>query len=144
MSLILFDIDGLKPMNDAQGHAAGDAALVHFARVLRSAARESDLAARVGGDEFAALLPQTDARGAEVLAERVRTALKTNPCRWPQSVAAPAADRLSPPPAGALVLRASAGIGEWHPEDSPAQLIERADQALYRAKQSGGDRDATA
>jgi diguanylate cyclase (GGDEF)-like protein len=143
MALMLFDVDGLKQVNDSQGHAAGDAALVHFASVLRGAPRESDLAARVGGDEFAVLLPQTDSRGAGVLAERVRQALQTAPCRWPQDVASsPGAEKLNTPPAGALVFRASAGIAEWHSGDTPAQLLERADQALYRAKQSGGSRGA--
>jgi diguanylate cyclase (GGDEF)-like protein len=127
LALILFDLDGLKRVNDTQGHAAGDAALVHFASVLRGAARESDLAARVGGDEFAALLPQTDARGAGVLAERIHRALQS------------AVESSSASPAGVSVLRASTGIAEWRPDETPAALFARADEALYRAKQAKDD-----
>jgi diguanylate cyclase (GGDEF)-like protein len=120
LALALFDLDGLKQMNDQHGHAGGDAALVHFARVLTSSSRESDFVARIGGDEFAVILPQSDLDGAGVLARRILKALGES--RAPTSVSA------------------SAGVAEFEAGQSPAQLLERADRALYSAKQAGGTR----
>ncbi len=120
LALALFDLDGLKQMNDRQGHAAGDMALVHFARILRRSSRASDFVSRIGGDEFALLLPQTDIEGAGALALRIAQALGE----------------------GGAPFRASVGLAEFKADQSPAQFLECADQALYSAKHSGRTRPA--
>lgn len=73
LSVVLFDLDALKALNDDAGHAAGDQAIRELARACTEATRSSDLASRLGGDEFALLLPDTDAEEAALVAERVRT-----------------------------------------------------------------------
>lgn len=72
LSLILFDIDHFKQINDTHGHEAGDQLLRTFAELLRNSIREADIAARYGGDEFVVLLPETDLTNARILAERIR------------------------------------------------------------------------
>jgi len=141
VSLILLDLDAFKQVNDRKGHAAGDAALMHLAGILRDSSRESDVAARVGGDEFAILLPHTDLDGARTLAERIRRRVEASPCAWPpDALRTVAPQSTSLPAAQSIALRVSAGISEFHVEQTPARFVEQADQALYRAKQSGGNR----
>ena len=123
LTLILIDVDGLKQINDRQGHIAGDAALRALALLLRQCAREADFVARYGGDEFAILMSQTACPNAAILANRVLTALEATATR---------------PANTASILRISAGAAAFHSEDSPAMLIERADRALYEAKKAGG------
>ena len=72
MSLLFIDLDGFKSVNDTHGHLAGSRALVEAASVIRSSARETDIVARFGGDEFAVVLPDTGGEGAEAVGERVR------------------------------------------------------------------------
>jgi diguanylate cyclase (GGDEF)-like protein len=127
LSVVLFDLDAFKRINDAYGHAAGDAALVRFAGVLRDSSRDSDFLARVGGDEFAILLPHTDSRGAGVLAERIRRSLESTRGRMPGG-----------PQSATVPVIASGGIAEFVPEQTPADMVERADRALYSAKHAGG------
>ena len=76
VSIIFADIDNLKAVNDKRGHAAGDAVLVRTAQTLNSAFRDGDILARIGGDEFAVLLPQTDAETAAQILERLRISLE--------------------------------------------------------------------
>jgi len=135
LSLVLFDMDGLKRINDLRGHAAGDAALVLFAQVLRKSSRESDVVARIGGDEFAALLPQTDGAGAVAFAERIRKGLSSISSEGaapdasePAATAAPEDQEVE------LVLQVSAGIAEFQTEMTTADLFQAADAALYRTK----------
>ena len=71
LSLVLFDIDHFKQINDRHGHEAGDKALKHFARLLESTARSADIACRIGGDEFAVILPETGKQNASIFANRV-------------------------------------------------------------------------
>jgi diguanylate cyclase (GGDEF)-like protein len=120
LALALFDLDGLKQINDRHGHAAGDAALAHFASILRSSSRESDFISRIGGDEFAILLPQTGSEGAGAVARRISQAL---------------AESRAPTP-----FLASVGIAVFQAGQSPAQFLECADRALYGAKHAGGTR----
>lgn len=131
-SVILADIDHFKLFNDTQGHMAGDAALEAVAVVLTDAVRESDSVYRYGGEEFLVALPESDAQSAALVAERIRGKLATRAIPHPES-----------PLGGTLTL--SLGVAESTQLESAHReswegVVERADQALYRAKQSGRDR----
>ncbi len=123
-ALMMIDIDHFKAINDAQGHAAGDAALVQLAKVLREAAREVDSIARMGGEEFCILLPHCDLDGAKRLADRVHAAV--HEADW-----SGCGQRLTVS-VGVAVAQA--------PDEGSEAVLERADQALYRAKSDGRDR----
>jgi diguanylate cyclase (GGDEF)-like protein len=126
LSVFLVDLDYFKRINDSCGHAGGDAVLTAVAHCLKQALRETDLGARYGGEELIVLLPETDAEGAVSLAERFRRAVEELPI---------------PHEGRAIHVTASIGVSGWRPsEDSISQAIERADQALYRAKDSGRNR----
>lgn len=123
LSLVLFDADHFKRVNDTHGHPVGDAVLCHIATTLRNGFREVDVVARIGGEEFAVLLPSTDLQGAHTVAERV--------CR--KLAASPAATD-----AGAVACTVSAGIATMDDCGGDlAALMQRADQALYAAKAAG-------
>jgi diguanylate cyclase len=124
LAVMFVDLDGFKPINDSFGHSAGDAVLREIGRRLQGLARQSDVVARVGGDEFLLLAEQPgSAAGAGLLAQRVLQALAL-PCQLPN---------------GAEVhLSGSVGI-VMYPEHGPAQkLLARADAAMYAAKRAGG------
>jgi diguanylate cyclase (GGDEF)-like protein len=130
VALVLVDLDHFKAYNDAYGHQAGDACLVHAgAAMQRVAARPQDLVARYGGEEFAILLPQLDAGGAEGVARRLQGELA--------QLAIPHA--ASPT---AHYLTASMGIAALVPADgcTPAELVQQADALLYQAKADGRNR----
>ena len=122
LAVIIFDIDAFKRINDLSGHALGDRALQHACTIARNALRPSDLLGRPGGDEFVALLPGNDWRAARAIAERIRVQLMDSP--------------LAP----GLVFTASFGIAEMTHGDTYETLLERADRALYKAKQAGRNR----
>ncbi len=119
LAILVFDIDDFKSINDRIGHLAGDAALAEVAELLLSVMRGTDVACRVGGDEFAIILPESGIADAEQLYLRLQAAL---------------AGRTVGP---GEPLRLSAGIAEHRPDDSPLYLFERADRALFRAKEAG-------
>jgi len=124
MSLVLGDLDHFKDVNDTYGHQMGDLVLQTVAHVLRTNARELDVPARFGGEEFAVILPETDSSGAMVMAERVRKAVEaTKVDDLPQTVTI------------------SFGIASF-PEHgkSTRELIKAADTALYQAKKQGRNR----
>jgi len=125
MSLVLIDIDHFKTVNDRHGHAAGDAVLRHFAMALQASLRSTDFAGRWGGEEFLVVTPQASAETAAALVERLREAL-----------AATSFDALVP----GLHITFSAGVAECAPGEDLHLAIERADRALYQAKQTGRDR----
>lgn len=126
LSLILFDIDRFKDINDLHGHEAGDKVLVHVVNVMKAQLRGVDLLARIGGEEFAVLLPQTDAPKAVQAAERLRQALSLRPLEL---------DTVR------LCVTVSAGIAALEAKDEALEsLLRRADAGLYTAKQSGRDR----
>lgn len=132
LSLLVMDIDHFKQLNDTQGHAAGDGALKALGRILRSRARRPrDLVARLGGDEFAVLLPETSAQAAATIATTIHVDL-ANHGRKPHGANAGA-----PPP-----FTASVGIHTYVSGDDagPEDVFDRADAALYRAKQAGRNR----
>lgn len=127
LSVLLLDLDFFKQVNDSLGHDAGDAVLSEFGRVLRENCRQDDFPARFGGEEFIVLLPHTPAAEAMVLGERLREIV---------------AGRDMLPDRQRVTI--SAGIAELEPEESKESLIQRADQALYRAKHQGRNRCAAA
>jgi diguanylate cyclase (GGDEF)-like protein len=124
-ALMLFDLDGLKPVNDRFGHEAGDRLLRGVADVIRGGVRATDVAGRHGGDEFIILLPETDAGGAVRVAEKLRRDIA----------------QMSLPDTGQMV-RSTVSIGVVsYPDDgrSAAELLRRADAAMYEAKRRGRD-----
>ncbi len=122
LSLLLLDVDDFKKRNDQLGHAAGDEALRMLARVLRGCVRSTDILARIGGEEFAIMLPSTAAEDAERLAQRIRQDLRR------------AAFESAP-------LTVSIGISSLNPTTrNMARLLSRADDAMYEAKRSGKNR----
>lgn len=129
LALLLFDIDHFKRVNDTHGHAAGDEALRHAARVIDAHMRADGLLARHGGEEFIALVPVAHIDDAERVADRQRAALAVSLCRLP---------------AGSLRLTVSVGVSLWEPGEALTQPIARADAAMYRAKSGGRNRVALA
>jgi diguanylate cyclase (GGDEF)-like protein len=126
LSLVLADLDDFKRVNDAHGHLAGDDALRTFGELLEAHLRKVDVAGRLGGEEFAVLLPETDLEEATLVADRMRGALSEAPLGLSVGV------RIS--------LTASFGIAELAPGQSAQQLVSRADAALYAAKAAGKNR----
>lgn len=122
-SVLMIDIDYFKSINDSHGHAAGDAALVKLAELLREAAREVDHIVRLGGEEFCILLPHSELDGAMHLAGRVHTAVRD--ADWREF------ERSITISVGVAVAQA--------PDETPQAVLARADQALYRAKDGGRD-----
>ncbi|MBV1856715.1 bifunctional diguanylate cyclase/phosphohydrolase [Catellatospora tritici] len=132
LSLILMDLDHFKDVNDNHGHLAGDAVLAEVATRLRRCLRASDLICRYGGEEFVCLLPRTGVAAAMELAEQIRADLRSTPVTVP-GVAEP------------LALTASFGVACADPAEDVGNidhgdLVNAADQALYRAKALGRDR----
>lgn len=129
LAIVLLDVDHFKIYNDTYGHPQGDACLRSVAAVLAGVAvRTGDLAARYGGEEFVLVLPGTNAAGASVVAERVRTAIELLAMPHSGSSVAP-------------VVTVSAGVAVAETGRTTSQaLVERADEALYRAKERGRNR----
>jgi two-component system, cell cycle response regulator len=131
LCVLVLDLDRFKEINDNYGHPAGDIVLAEFARRIRRALREVDLAFRQGGEEFAVLLPETDAFGGETVAQRLGDAVRTTPIR------------LDPPgdEAGASVsVTVSIGVAVYPDHGATAQhVLDAADAALYAAKAAGRD-----
>ena len=124
LAVVMFDLDRFKQINDGHGHAAGDEVLRSVAGTLRDTVRDTDICARVGGEEFVVLLPDADLSDARLVAERLR--LRS------QEIAA----------IGSSVT-ASFGLAELQPADASAEsLLHRADQAMYLAKALGRDQVA--
>ena len=123
MSVIMTDIDRFKYINDKFGHAAGDMALAHFARLFSESRRQEDVAARVGGEEFALLLPGTDLRDAMAIADQLCAKIGSTP--------------LDTTVVG-LPMTSSFGVAAISKKDeSLDDLLLRADRALYRSKRAG-------
>lgn len=126
LSVLVFDLDNLKQINDVKGHAAGDAAIRHIANLVSTEIREQDHLGRIGGDEFALVLPDTDLEGALTLAAKLRTSLRERPLMLSD---------------GEMVLTLSIGAAEATVLDNISfdQLLAAADRQLYSVKQAGRD-----
>ena len=122
LALIVFDLDDFKEINDKIGHLAGDSVLAEAAQRMRSVVRSADIACRVGGDEVSVVLPESSMQDADQLYRRIQTAVSARPIGQ----------------IGKVFL--SAGVAELRPEDDAVTFFERADHALYRAKDAGKGR----
>jgi two-component system, cell cycle response regulator len=119
LALVVFDLDDFKAINDRIGHLAGDGVLAEAADRIRDVVRSADVACRVGGDEFAVILPESSLQDADQLYARLEQAISIRPVT----------------DAGRLHL--SAGVTELRADDDAISFFERADEALYRAKDAG-------
>jgi diguanylate cyclase (GGDEF)-like protein len=122
LSLVMVDLDHFKRINDEHGHGVGDAVLREVAHRMRRQIRRADLLGRLGGEEFAILLPDTDLVGARTQAEHLLTALRGQPF----------------PTVGQVT--ASLGVAQWNGREAASSWLHRADLALYEAKHLGRDR----
>jgi diguanylate cyclase len=129
LCLAIIDIDHFKRVNDEFGHAAGDRALVHLARVTSPTIRETDVLGRYGGEEFLLVLPDTELGGAAFVLKRLLTIVERTPLDLDGRE---------------LRILFSAGLTQWQDTDTAERLITRADQAMYRAKEAGRARIAVA
>ncbi len=125
-SLVVFDLDHFKRVNDDFGHAAGDRILRAIAQLMHEQKRSSDFLARYGGEEFVMLLPETPLENAVQLAEKIRARVREAEYQFQKRL---------------VRITLSAGVGEVEPAtDSPESLFDRVDAALYQAKREGRDR----
>jgi diguanylate cyclase len=122
-SLIMLDIDHFKDINDTYGHTAGDEVIRRTAAMLKEGLRDSDVAGRYGGEEFVVILMDTDAAGAKVVAERLRTRIEASSVPYEQHI---------------INYTISLGIAELTPQiNDPTMWIDTADRGLYNAKRAG-------
>jgi diguanylate cyclase (GGDEF)-like protein len=126
LALIVFDLDDFKDVNDQVGHLAGDAVLAEAAEQVREVIRTADVACRVGGDEFSVIMPESGIEQAEQLFGRLQGTISSRPIGQ----------------GGRLHI--SAGLAELKPDDDAIGFFERADEALYRAKEAGKGQSVTA
>lgn len=125
LALLVIDIDRFKTINDRFGHSAGDKVLQAVARVLQNNLRSTDFLARYGGEEFVVLMPETPLEAAQRTAEKLREAVEGRPFRA-------GSERLN--------VTVSVGVAAFGPGDAPQRVFDRADRALYRAKEAGRNR----
>lgn len=125
-SVVMFDIDHFKKVNDTYGHPAGDEVIRQTAVRVTESIRATDIAGRYGGEEFSIILPDTDAEGAYVLADRLRERVAAAPVNHEDQ---------------SIEYTISLGVAAWHPDiQTHNDWIERADQALYQSKRGGRNR----
>ncbi|MGD7035830.1 GGDEF domain-containing protein [Methylotuvimicrobium buryatense] len=129
LSVVFIDIDHFKSINDNYGHQCGDLALTSVAKWINESIRSSDIVFRYGGEEFVVLLSETDLDGAELLAERIRQNIENHIFAYGLET---------------IRMTASLGTSTLRGDDTLDKFIDRADQAMYRAKQTGRNRVVTA
>lgn len=127
-SLLVIDIDNFKTINDKYGHSVGDSVIRNVAELVRKSIRGHDLAARFGGEEFVVILADTPASGAMTVAESLRLRIELLRLKRTRD-----GEHLAP-------ITASIGVSEMLPGDTAETLINRADDALYAAKNAGRNR----
>jgi len=125
MVLMMIDIDHFKAVNDTYGHKAGDKALVLIADQIRNHLRESDFLARFGGEEFVVLMPETNIDAAIIAADKLLKAVEQCEFHYQNSK---------------VNITVSAGLAQLRKDDTTEGLFQRADQAMYRAKEAGRNR----
>lgn len=125
LAVLVVDLDHFKSINDTYGHQGGDEVLRHFVQTATQCLRQQDVMGRLGGEEFAIFLPGVDAKGAQVVAERLRAAVASRPAALQQ---------------GSHALTISLGLTLCVPGDTPDTALHRADQAMYQAKERGRNR----
>nr|WP_255714570.1 GGDEF domain-containing protein [Pelagibacterium xiamenense] len=125
LCLLLLDIDRFKAFNDTYGHLTGDQVLRLVAQVLKANLKGRDMPSRFGGEEFVAILPETELNGAITIANMIRSAVQAKELL----------KRSTNEKLGRITL--SVGVAQWRRGEKAAQLIERADKCLYAAKSGG-------
>jgi len=125
LAIVVIDLDDFKRLNDTLGHLAGDRALVHLLTVMQATLRPTDISARIGGEEFAALLPATEVGEAAQAAERLLAEMARRPFQHDGAT---------------RTLTFSGGVAGWENGQSLEQVLQRADEAMYRAKRNGKNR----
>ncbi|UVO49832.1 diguanylate cyclase [Sphingomonas sp. SUN019] len=125
----VFDLDHFKLVNDRHGHAAGDEVLRRFAAIARAAVRDQDMVARLGGEEFAVVLPDASIEQARLVCDRLRAAVGATRCSVDS---------------GTIAVTVSGGVASYRAGDADDAVLHAADTALYRAKDAGRDRLALA
>jgi len=126
ISILMLDIDHFKKINDTFGHEVGDDALKELVLLIGETLRTSDALGRVGGEEFVLLLPETSFEGAKVLAERIRTRIENNVLKTSDDQE--------------LTMTVSGGLAEWSADQSYEEVLNLADERLYKAKNAGRNR----
>jgi len=123
LSIIMLDIDKFKSINDTHGHAAGDEVIKILVKVCLQLLRKSDILGRLGGEEFAIVLPETQSPEAQIVAEKIRAALANTDVLYNEKI---------------IYFTASFGIAKVEKDDKDIhEILNRADQALYMAKNAG-------
>lgn len=125
LGFVMLDLDDFKKLNDSLGHVAGDRALVHFSTLMQATVRPTDFMARLGGEEFALLLPATDVDESATVAERLQRELRKRGFQFEGHD---------------WSVTFSAGAAQWRKDEPLDELVQRADRALYEAKNSGKNR----
>jgi len=125
LSIFIIDLDHFKKVNDAYGHEAGDEVLIHASQQIVEALPEDAMVARLGGEEFAVLLPYADISQIYHYAEAIRHRVASKPCAYFEH---------------RIQVSASVGVGIAHPRDTVRSVMTRADDALYDAKDEGRNR----
>jgi diguanylate cyclase (GGDEF)-like protein len=125
LSVLVIDLDHFKKVNDTWGHKGGDDVLRHFVSLATSCLRNEDVMGRMGGEEFAIFLPNASSEGTRAVAERLRAVVASQPL---------VTDR------GSIGLTVSIGATQYLPGDSSDALLQRADEAMYLAKEHGRNR----
>jgi diguanylate cyclase (GGDEF)-like protein len=135
VSLMLFDVDHFKRINDTWGHAVGDRVLLEIVQRAEREIRSMDYLARLGGEEFAVLLPEVGEMGARAVADRLRATLEIPTASDPG--ASPVQANLTDSAPYSVPYTVSIGVATRQPSESIAELLHRADVALYEAKAGG-------
>lgn len=125
LTLLMIDLDGLKQINDKHGHIAGDMVIKHVAKSIKNCIRQTDIAARYGGDEFAIILPETKLTDAEIIADRLLIEVENNLVNFKGQT---------------LKATISIGVGESEKGQSVEDFVDNIDGALFTAKESGKNR----